>query len=46
MGLTLANLAAELVPLNVRSMLLSTTSSHGTPLLQMRMIPSGVAEEP
>lgn len=45
-GLTLAILAIVFVPLNVKSMLLSSTSSHGTPMLQIRMAPSLVAEVP
>jgi len=40
MGLTLEKLAATRAPLNVRSMSGSITSSHSTPLLQIKTTPS------
>jgi hypothetical protein len=39
-GLTLAHLAVAGAPLNVRSTLFSSTVSHGTPLLQIKITPS------
>jgi len=46
MGLTLESTAEATVPLNFKSMSVSTTSSHGTPLLQSKTIPSLVPEVP
>lgn len=46
MGLTLEHLATVGAPLNLRSTLLSSTPSHGTPLLQARITPSEVPDVP
>jgi hypothetical protein len=45
-GLTLTHLATAGAPLNVRSTLFSSTPSHGTPLLQIKVTPSEVPEVP
>lgn len=46
LGLTLAHLATIGSPLNVRATLFSSTSSHGTALLHIKITPSLLFEVP
>lgn len=46
LGFTFEHLAVTFDSLKLKSMLLSTTLSHGTPGLQTRVTPSWVAEVP